>query len=232
MTRNSAKLSHLLIGVARLPRTRIKICGITNSRDAETAVRLGADALGFMMYEGSSRSVSRDTVRDIVRRLPPFISCVGVFVNPSRDWVTEVCREIPLDILQFHGDEDDEFCGDFKRPFVKAIRVSEDLDLDATIARFPRCRAVLLDSHVEGAYGGTGDVFDWDLVKTAATTPTILAGGLTASNVGEAIESIRPFAVDVSSGVEQDKGIKDPDKLRAFIKAVRSCDEQASRLEV
>lgn len=214
-----------MTGVPRLSRTRIKICGITNWHDAEAAVRLGADALGFMMYEGSPRAVSRDLVKDIVQQLPPYITSVGVFVNPSRDEVNEHCRDIPFDILQFHGDEDDEFCRNFPRPFVKAIRISRGFDLQGSIARFPGCRAILLDSHVEGEYGGTGDVFDWRLATGVSGRPIILAGGLTAANVAEAMELVRPFAVDVSSGVEQAKGIKDPVKLRDFIDAVRSQDD-------
>lgn len=180
-----------------------------------------------MMYGGSPRAVSRDLVKDIVRELPPFITSVGVFVNSSRDEVRELCRDIPFDILQFHGDEDDEFCRSFQRPFVKAIRISRDFDLQGSIARFPGCRAILLDSHVEGLYGGTGDVFDWHLATPVSGRPVILAGGLTAANVAEAVELVRPFAVDVSTGVEQAQGIKDPVKLRDFINAVRSQDDQS-----
>lgn len=223
----SDKLSHLLTGVPRLSRTRIKICGITNWHDAETAVQFGADALGFMMYEGSPRAASGDLVKDIVRQLPPFITSVGVFVNPSRDEVSEYCRDIPFDILQFHGDEDNEFCRNFPRPFVKAIRTSRDFDLQGAIACFPHARAILLDSHVEGLYGGTGDVFDWHLATNVPGKPIILAGGLTADNVAEAVELVRPFAVDVSSGVEKTKGVKDPLKLRDFINAVRAHDHQS-----
>lgn len=210
-----------------MSRTRIKICGITNAHDAETAIRAGADALGFMMYEDSPRFIDPVIAMDILQRIPPFVSCVGVFVNPSRDQVIELCRDLPFDVLQFHGDEDEDFCSRFSKPYVKAIRVSEGLDLAQTIARFPRARAILLDSQVAGMYGGSGSKFDWQLATAPLQKPVILAGGLNAANVAEAIRLVKPFAVDISSGVEKHKGIKDVDKVHEFIAAVKSCDNAA-----
>lgn len=179
------------------------------------------------MYEESPRFVEPDVAADILQRIPPFVTCVGVFVDASRDQVTELCRELPFDMLQFHGNEDESFCSGFGKPYFKAIRVSKALDLEQTIARFPGARAILLDSQVTGMYGGSGSRFDWRLATGPFQKPLILAGGLNAANVAEAIDLVKPFAVDVSSGVEKSKGVKDADKVYEFIAAVKSCDNPA-----
>lgn len=203
-------------------RTRIKICGITNWHDAGIAVAAGADALGFMMYEESPRFVESTTAAEIVRRLPPFVSTVGVFVNASRDQVLETSRHVGFDLLQFHGDESDDFCREFGPGYIKGVRVAEDTDVTSAVAAYPHARAVLLDAHVQGIYGGTGRTFDWHKAVSDPGKPVILAGGLTPANVCQAIRAVRPWAVDVSGGVEKDKGVKDPEKVRAFVNAIRS----------
>lgn len=206
-------------------RTRVKICGITTRADAQVAAEAGADALGFNLYAGSSRFIEPDAAAEIVTDLPPFVSCVAVFVNPTSDEVMELCQRIPFDLLQFHGDETDQFCQQFERPWIKGIRVSPSMDLAAEAARYPHSRGLLLDARVEGKYGGTGETFDWQLV-TALDKPVVLAGGLNAANVARAIATAGPFAVDVSGGVERTPGVKDPDRIREFIQATSAGDSR------
>ena len=210
-----------------MTRTRIKICGITNSRDAEFAVASEADALGFNLYEKSPRHVDVKTAASIVDRLPPYVTSVALLVNHTSDEVQLLLNEAPFDFLQFHGDETDEFCCSFGMPFIKAIRVEKLVDLERQVARFPHSKGILLDAFVESEFGGTGKTFPWTEVP-GISKPVVLAGGLTPDNVMQAIEQIRPFAVDVSGGVESEKGIKDHDKISSFIRAVRAADGEVS----
>lgn len=206
-------------------RTRVKICGITTRADAHVAAEAGADALGFNLYAESPRFIQPNAAAEIVTGLPPFVSCVAVFVNPISDEVMEICQRVPFDLLQFHGDETDQFCQQFERPWIKGVRVSPSMDLTAEAARYPHSRGLLLDARVEGKYGGTGETFDWQLV-TALHKPVVLAGGLNPDNVARAIATAGPFAVDVSGGVERAPGVKDPDRIREFIQAASAGDSR------
>ncbi|MGE7960327.1 phosphoribosylanthranilate isomerase [Pseudomonas sp. NPDC089530] len=203
---------------------RSKICGITRIEDALAAVEAGADAIGLVFYAKSPRAVSVQQARAIIAELPPFVTTVGLFVNASRCELGEILDAVPLDLLQFHGDETPADCEGYHRPYIKALRVKAGDDIAASCAAYARASGILLDTYVEGVPGGTGEAFDWSLVPQGLSKPIILAGGLTAENVGQAIAQVRPYAVDVSGGVEQNKGIKDHAKIRAFIQAVRgSC---------
>ncbi len=200
---------------------RIKICGITNSSDALAAVQAGADALGFMFYEPSPRHISLPTAAEIIRELPPFVAAVGVFVDASEDFITRAIEEGGLDTLQFHGNEPPDFCRQFSLRTIKAFRVRDA----GSLQELPRYKtsAWLLDSFVPDKLGGTGAKFNWELACSAKKLgrPIILAGGLTPENIAEAVRLVRPFAVDVSSGVESQPGKKDHAKTRAFILAAR-----------
>ncbi len=211
------------------PRTRIKICGITRSEDLAAAVSLGADALGFVFYPPSPRSISPAAARSLVQSLPAFVSAVGLFVNEDAARVRTILDQVPLQLLQFHGDEDAAYCRQFGLPYLKAARVRPELDLLEYAASFPDARGLLLDAYVEG-YGGAGKTFDWNLIPTALPLPMLLSGGLHAGNVRQAIQHLHPWAVDVSSGVEADgqKGIKDAAKMAAFITGVRNADACAA----
>ncbi|HXZ95621.1 MAG TPA: phosphoribosylanthranilate isomerase [Burkholderiales bacterium] len=202
--------------------TRIKICGITRRQDAVMAAQLGAHAVGLLFYKDSPRFVERDAAREVIEGLPPFVTRVGVFVNPDEQQVRTIVGGLHLDLLQFHGDESPQFCAKFGMPYIKAIRVKKGLDLLQYASRYRDAKGLLLDAHNESAYGGTGDVFDWSLIPGSLALPIILSGGLTAENVARAIRQVRPWAVDVSSSVESAKGIKDAAKMAAFIKEVRS----------
>jgi phosphoribosylanthranilate isomerase len=208
--------------------TRIKICGITRVQDAQMAATSGADAIGLVFYEKSPRYVTVQQAMHIVAVVPPFVSVVGLFVNAGTDYVRTVLDEMPLSALQFHGEEESEFCSYFGLPWLKAIRVKTDTDLIQCAARYPGAQGLLLDAHVEGVHGGTGASFDWSLIPGDLPLPVILSGGLTAGNVAEAIRQVRPYAVDVSTGVEVSKGIKDAAKIAAFIKEVKQADVQLS----
>jgi phosphoribosylanthranilate isomerase len=201
-------------------RTRVKICGITRIEDALLAVKLGADAVGFVFYAPSPRNVSITLAKAIVDALPPFVSAVGLFVNETPANINNILKEVHLDILQFHGDESPQECEQFNVPYYKAIRVKEDTNLLQYAQLYKSAKALLLDTYAEKAVGGTGLVFDWKLIPENISKPLILAGGLTAENVGLAIEQVNPYAVDVSGGVEQSKGIKDTKKMAAFMQAV------------
>lgn len=201
-------------------RIRAKICGITRVEDALTAVRCGADAVGFVFYEKSPRNVDVERAAQIVAALPPFVTAVGLFVNEDAATVLSIRQRVGLDLLQFHGDETPEYCQSFSAPYIKALRVRPELNLIQYAADFSSARALLLDAYQEGVAGGTGKTFDWDLIPAGLSKPVILAGGLDAENVGEAIRRVRPYAVDVSGGVEQDKGIKDVAKIAAFMRGV------------
>lgn len=208
-------------------RTRVKICGITNEIDLRDAISAGADAVGFNMYKGSPRYVDRELAGALVSQTPPMVTTVGLFVNHSEAEVRATCDAAPFDVLQFHGDESDEFCAQFQRRFLKALRVGPETDIAAEAGRFPSCSAYLLDTLVEGAFGGTGSAFDWRALPVLPK-PVVLAGGLDANNVAGAIGLARPWAVDVSSGVEAAAGRKDRKKIEAFISAVRRADGETS----
>ena len=205
-------------------KTRIKICGLTREEDVDAAVAAGADAIGFVFYPDSPRYVSPQRAAQLARRIPPFVDVVGLFVNAAPAAVQEACSALPLNILQFHGDEDAAYCRQFARPWLRAARVRPGLDLVEFARSFSDARGLLLDAFVEG-YGGGGHVFDWTLIPPDLPSYLVLSGGLTAANVGAAIERVRPIAVDVSSGVETSKGIKDHSKIAAFVAAVRKADE-------
>lgn len=200
---------------------RSKICGITRIEDALLAAEAGADAIGLVFYDKSPRAVDVRQARAILAALPPFVTSVGLFVNASRCFIGEVLDAVPLDLLQFHGDETPEQCEGHGRPWFKALRVRPGDDLRAEAARFSGARAILLDAYVPGVPGGTGERFDWKLIPVDLPRPLILAGGLTPDNVAEAISSVRPYGVDVSGGVEASRGIKDAAKVAAFIQRVR-----------
>ncbi len=205
-------------------RTRVKICGITRVEDAFAAVQCGADAIGLVFYERSPRYVSIERAVQLAAALPPFVTVVGLFVNASRDAVRKALGSVSLDVLQFHGDETPAFCEQFHKPYLKAIRVKPGVDLLQYAADYHSAQALLLDAHVEGIPGGTGAVFDWTLIPESLPLPLILSGGLDAENVAAAIEQVRPYAVDVSSGVETSistmKGIKDAAKIARFMHEV------------
>jgi phosphoribosylanthranilate isomerase len=202
--------------------TRVKICGITRPDDGVQAAALGADAIGLVFYDKSPRHVTLAQARDIVAALPPFVSVVALFVNPGREQVESVLRACPIDVLQFHGEESPEFCRSFNRPYLKAVRVRADgPDLLEFARTYHDARGLLTDAYVEGAHGGTGCRFDWDLLPAGLPLPLILSGGLDEHNVAAAVRQVRPAAVDVSSGVEADKGIKDAARMAAFITGAR-----------
>jgi len=203
-------------------RTRVKICGITRAQDAIKAVEFGADAIGLVFYEKSPRAVSIDEARAIIQKIPPFVSIVGLFVDPSPKDVAAVLHRVSLDLLQFHGDELPSECSAYGKPYIKAIKIQEGLDIAAQVNRYSTARGILLDTYDPKLPGGTGRVFDWSVIPKGLSKPIILAGGLTPENVWQAITKVRPFAVDVSGGVEADKGIKDIEKLAAFMRGVQS----------
>ncbi|MHB1187503.1 phosphoribosylanthranilate isomerase [Thiobacillus sp.] len=196
---------------------RVKICGITRLQDLHAACNAGADALGFVFYEKSPRHVTIATAAALVRELPPFVQSVGLFVNAEPAFIEAVLDAVPLDLLQFHGDETPVDCVRFGRPYIKGIRVTADTDLLKCAADFDTARGLLLDAWVPGVPGGTGESFDWKLIPLSLPKPVILSGGLTPANVADAVSQVRPWAVDVSSGVEAAKGIKDAHKIAQFI---------------
>ena len=202
-------------------RTRIKICGITRPKDGQDAAALGADAIGLVFYAASPRAVNIETAQAICAGLPPFVTKVGLFVNAPRDEIQQVLAKVPLDILQFHGDETPADCEGFGRPYIKALRMAAGIDVLAQLKTFPAAAGILLDSYQAGVPGGTGQTFDWSRVPTQTDQAIILAGGLQPDNVAKAIEQVRPYAVDVSGGVEATKGIKDRDKMTAFMNEVQ-----------
>lgn len=207
-----------------LARTRVKICGLTRPGDAATALALGADALGMVFYLRSPRGVDIPRAQEITAGLSPFVTVVGLFVDAPPEAVRAVLQAVRIDLLQFHGDEAPEYCAGFDRPYIKALRMREGLDLRQAMRDYRQALGLLLDSHRPGVAGGSGETFDWGRVPPDPPLPVILAGGLNPDNVGEAIRRVRPYAVDVSSGVESAPGIKDPDRLARFFEAVRRAD--------
>ena len=201
--------------------TRVKICGITRVEDGLACARLGADAIGLVFYAKSPRVVEPGRATEITRALPPFISTVALFVNPSPAEVKTVLDAVRPDLLQFHGDEPAEFCRSFGVPYLKAVRVKPGVDLVQYAGFYADAKGLLLDAYVEGTPGGTGQRFDWNLIPQGLALPVVLSGGLDAGNVAESIRRVKPWAVDVSSGVEAAKGIKDAGKIAAFMQGVR-----------
>ncbi len=208
-------------------RTRIKICGITRPEDARAAVQLGADALGLVFYAPSPRCVSVEQAWEIARVVPPFVTLIGLFVNETKLAVRRVMEAVPIQLLQFHGEEEESFCRSFHAPYIKAARVRPGLDLLKYAQSYPTAQGLLLDAFVEG-HGGGGKTFDWSLIPPRLPLPLILSGGLEPGNVAEAVRIVRPWAVDVSSGVEAAKGIKDAAKIAAFIAGARDGDVRIS----
>lgn len=209
-----------------MSRTRIKICGITREDDLDAVVAAGADALGFVFYAPSPRYVAAARAAELVARVPAFVKTVGLFVNAAPEAVATVLDQVPLDLLQFHGDEAPGYCAAFRRPWIKAARVKPGLDLLEYARAFSGAAGIsglLLDAHVEG-YGGGGQTFDWSLIPPGLPLPVILSGGLHPGNVAEAVRRVRPWAVDVSSGVEAARGVKDMRKITEFIAGVRDAD--------
>lgn len=201
--------------------TRVKICGLTRPEDIDAAVSDGADAIGLVFYEPSPRAVSIAQARELAARVPAFVTVTGLFVNPERKWVEQVLEAVPLDLLQFHGDEPAEFCASFGRRWIKAVRVREAGQIEAAFQEYRNASGLLVDAWDPNRYGGTGQSFNWSLIPAERPLPLILAGGLTFANVADAIEQVRPWAVDVSGGVESGKGRKDATKLTDFFNEVR-----------
>ena len=204
-------------------RTRIKICGLTREQDVDAAVNAGVDAIGLVFYPPSPRLLSIQRAAKLAARIPPFVSTVGLFVNESEGAVKNVLDSVALDVLQFHGEEDEQYCRSFGRPYVKAARVRRGLDLLEFARSYSSASGLLLDAYVDG-YGGKGEMFDWSMIPSYLPLPVIVSGGLRSDNVVAAIQRLQPWAVDVSSGVESGKGIKDAAKIAAFVAAVKHAD--------
>jgi phosphoribosylanthranilate isomerase len=205
-------------------RTRVKICGIREPAHARLAAEAGADAIGLVFYGPSPRFVSPEAAAAVASVLPPYVAAVGLFVDASESDVRKVLAQVPLDLLQFQGDERPDFCASFGKPFVRAVRMEAGTDLLEYARRFSRAKALMLDAHSPGTPGGTGLTFDWSAIPAGLPMPVILSGGLTAANVGRAVREVRPWAVDVSSGVESSRGVKDPRRIIEFIRSVRRED--------
>jgi phosphoribosylanthranilate isomerase len=212
-----------------MSRTRIKICGLTRESDVDDAIDAGADALGFVLYAKSPRHVGLDRAAELAARLPPFVTPVLLFVNASPSEVQRATERLPQALLQFHGDETPEQCQVAGRPWMRAARMAPGFDLLDFATRFHGAQALLLDAHVE-SYGGGGKAFDWSLIPPSVPLPVVLSGGLSPANVIDGVMGVRPWAVDVSSGVEQAKGVKNAALMRRFCKAVRDADERIANL--
>ena len=208
-------------------RTRIKICGLTRPQDVDAAVAAGADAVGFVLYDKSPRFVPVDRLRELARRLPPFVTPVCLFVNAAPEFVAETVAAVPGALLQFHGDETRAQCEQPGRPYLRAARMAPGLDLLDFASRFASACGLLLDAFVEG-YGGGGKAFDWSQIPQGVPLPVVLSGGLNPANVIDGVMHVRPWAVDVSSGVESAKGVKDALLIRRFCEAVREADARAA----
>lgn len=203
-----------------MSKIRTKICGFTRPEDARAAADLGVDAVGLVFFANSKRWVTIEQAQQIVAALPAFVTVVALFVNETAEQIRETLRQVPINMIQFHGDEDDDFCRQFDRPYLKAIRVQNATDIQTASARFPHARGLLFDAYHPDEYGGTGQSFDWSLLNQDLGKPWILAGGLNADNVAEAIRISGALAVDISGGVESSSGVKDPNKMAAFLQAV------------
>ena len=207
-------------------RTRVKICGLTREQDVAAAVAAGADAMGFVFHPSSPRAVSIETAAALAARVPAFVTVVGLFVDADPDFIGEAIRRVPLGLLQFHGHEQPEDCTGFGRPWIKAIAMREGIDVQMQSREYDGAAGLLLDTYDPALAGGTGRRFDWDWVPAELAPRIILAGGLNAENVADAIERVRPYAVDVSGGVECAKGIKDHRKINGFMQGVRDGDRR------
>mgnify|MGYP001128728582 CR=1 FL=1 len=201
-----------------MSKTRVKICGITRLEDAQTAIEAGADALGFVFYPPSPRYIEPEKAAEIIAQLPPFVTTVALFVNEPEAEVRRIMALTQVDLLQFHGDENADYCQQFGRAWIKALRVRDADSLQQDLNQFQAARAILLDSYRPGVPGGTGETFNWELIPAQSAQAIILAGGLTPENISTAVQQVKPYAVDVSGGVEASKGIKDPVKIHAFIR--------------
>jgi len=210
-------------------RTRVKICGISRPEDAEAAALAGADAIGLVFYEPSPRAVTIERAQAICAVLPPFVTRVGLFVNPEPAMARKVLTSVPIDLLQFHGEETAAECESFGRPYIKAARVQPDFDLDLFISRYAGACGILVDTYQADKQGGTGKVFDWSLIPDRYNKPLILAGGLKADNVADAIRRVQPFGVDVSGGVESAPGIKEAEQILEFIREVNNVEREPDR---
>ncbi|UJP05277.1 MAG: phosphoribosylanthranilate isomerase [Nitrosomonas sp.] len=200
---------------------KVKVCGITRSEDAQVAIQYGADAIGFVFWPKSPRYIDPQSAADISAKIPAFVTTVGVYVDPDAAWVEQSSRIAKLGLLQFHGDESPEFCSQFSLPYIKAVRVRQGADLLQYAARYHTAKGLLLDAYTEEMPGGTGHTFDWNLIPRDLPRPLILSGGLNPGNIAAAIQQTEPWAVDVSSGVEIAKGIKDSNKIFAFMQGVK-----------
>jgi len=200
--------------------TRIKFCGLTREEDVQYAVTLGVDALGFVFVEKSARNVDIDTAARLIQNVPPFIVKVGLFMSAQSIHVEQVIKNVRLNLLQFHGDEEESFCNQFDMPYIKAVPMASVASLEEYCEQYNSATGFILDSHAQGQMGGSGEKFAWEKIPKTIKKPIILAGGLTVDNVAEGIRAVRPYAVDVSSGIEASKGIKDPVKMEQFIKEV------------
>ena len=205
-------------------RTRVKICGFTQAKDAVAAANLGVDAIGLVFYPPSPRHVSIEQAKEIVAALPAFVTVVALFVDEQESQIREVLSHVPIDCIQFHGDESAVACRVYNKPYMKAIRMKPDLDIMEIAAQYNDDTALLLDAYHPGIKGGSGSRFDWDLIPEQCSLPVILAGGLQVDNVKQAIQSVKPYALDVSSGVEAEKGVKDVAKMTAFIQQINEGD--------
>jgi phosphoribosylanthranilate isomerase len=205
-------------------RTRVKICGITRAEDARSAIEYGADAIGLVFYEGSPRHVTLEQAGRIAAAVAPFVTVVGLFVNASPSGIRHVLENVPLGLLQFHGHETNDDCNLYGLPFIKSVAMKPDTDLHEQIRMYPDSGGILLDAWQPQTHGGGGQTFDWTHVPHDLAVPLILAGGLTVANIAAAIRQVRPYAVDVSSGVESGKGIKSAGMISAFMKGVRDSD--------
>ncbi len=205
-------------------RTRIKICGITRLCDAQQVAELGGDAIGLVFHPQSSRAIELDTALQIRLAMPPFVTVTALFMNEDEGWIRQVLETVNPDCLQFHGEEAPEFCQQWSRPFIKAIPMGSVEDASRYAQQFPQAQGFLLDSNVAGRQGGSGDTFDWSKIPSTFDFPLVLAGGLNPSNVAAAITRVKPWGVDVSTGVEQSKGIKDADLIDQLFKEVKRVD--------
>ena len=205
-------------------RTRVKICGLTSVDDVQTVVNAGADAVGFVFYEPSPRHVDIEQATELAKKVPAFVTKTALFVDPEIEYIEQVLASVDIDLLQFHGSETAEFCEQigqrFGKSYIKAVRMQADTDLHALSQSYSGSAGLLLDAYVAGVPGGTGEQFNWNWIPSNLTKPVILAGGLNAGNVSDAIAKVTPWAVDVSGGVELSKGIKSPEKIQQFIKKV------------
>ena len=201
-------------------RTRVKICGITRVEDALACAELGADAIGLVFYAASPRNVTIDQAAKIIAALPPFVTVVGLFVDAKPNFIQKILNNITLDVLQFHGDETPAQCAQYNLPYMKAVRVKPETNLLQYCIDYASAQALLLDAYIDGIHGGTGLTFDWNLIPKNLPKPIVLAGGLTTNNVVDAIHQTKPYAIDVSGGVERAKGIKDAHKITMFMSAV------------